>query len=94
MSAVVRGGVGMTPDGATLAGSVSTMIECVRTMVHEAGVSVPDAVKMASANPARALGLSGRKGSLEAGKDADVTIFSENFDVQMTMVGGKIEFQR
>ena len=59
---VVRDGVGMMVDGSAMVGSVSTMIGMVRNMVELAGVSLVDAVRMASANPARALGLSGHKG--------------------------------
>ncbi len=92
--AVVRDGVGVLPDNTALAGSAATMMRVVRTMVKKAGVSVSDAVRMASLNPARALSLSGRKGSLEPRKDADVVIFSPQFEVQMTMIGGRIGFQR
>jgi N-acetylglucosamine-6-phosphate deacetylase len=91
---VVQDGVGMLPSGAALAGSAATMIRVVRTMVERAGVSLPDAVRMASLNPARVLSLAGHKGSLEPRKDADVVVFSPSFEVQMTMVGGQVQFQR
>lgn len=91
--AVVRDGVGMLPDGSAIAGSVSTMITMVRNMVDLAGVPLVDAVRMASLNPARALGLSGRKGSLEPRKDADLVIFSPTFEVKKTLVGGQIEIE-
>jgi len=89
---VVRDGVGMLPDGSALVGSVTTMIQGVRTMVQAVGVSLPDAVRMASLNPARALSLGGRKGSLEPRKDADVVVFSKDFAVQQTIVAGQVEF--
>jgi N-acetylglucosamine-6-phosphate deacetylase len=91
--AVVRAGVGMVADGSAMAGSVSMMIQMVRNMVELAGLSLADAVRMASLNPARALGISGRKGSLEPRKDADVVIFSGNFEVLKTMVGGRLEYE-
>lgn len=89
---VVRGGVGMTPDDSALVGSVSTMMTMVRNMVQHVGVSLADAVRMASLNPARALGLSGHKGSLEERKDADIVIFSKDFEVLKTMVGGQVAY--
>jgi len=92
--AVVRDGVGMLADGSAMAGSSSTMISVVKKMTELAGVSLVDAVRMASLNPARALSLSGRKGSLEPRKDADIVVFSPSFDVQMTIVGGRIQYQR
>ena len=91
--AVVGDGVGMIADGSSLAGSVSTMIQMVRNMVELAGVSLADAVRMASLNPARALGLGGRKGSMEAGKDADLVIFSGKFEVSKTLVDGRVEYE-
>ncbi|HUJ70899.1 MAG TPA: N-acetylglucosamine-6-phosphate deacetylase [Verrucomicrobiae bacterium] len=91
--AVVGDGVGMTVDGSSLAGSVSTMIQMVRNMVELAGVSLADAVRMASLNPARALGIGGRKGSVEPGKDADLVVFSGKFEVMKTLVGGRVEYE-
>ena len=91
--AMVGDGVGMIADGSSLAGSVSTMIRMVRNMVELAGVSLADAVRMASLNPARALGMGGRKGSVEPGKDADLVIFSGKFEVSKTLVGGRVEYE-
>ena len=91
--AIVGDGVGMTADGLSLAGSVSTMIRMVRNMAELVGVSLVDAVRMGSLNPARALGIGGRKGSLEPRKDADIVIFSGKFDVLKTVIGGRVEYE-
>jgi N-acetylglucosamine-6-phosphate deacetylase len=91
--AVVRDGVGMIKDGSSLAGSVSTMIQMVKNMVELVGVSLTDAVRMASLNPARALGISGRKGSVELRKDADIVIFSSSFAVEKTLICGRVEYE-
>ncbi len=90
--AVVRDGVGMIADGSALAGSVSTMIRMVKNMVELVGVSLADAVRMASVNPARALGINSHKGSLEPRKDADIVIFSGSFAVEKTLIGGRVEY--
>jgi len=76
-------------DG-TLAGSTLTLDRAVYNMVHMVGVPLADAVRMATLNPARAIGMSRRKGSIEVGKDADLAIFDENMEVSMSMVMGKI----
>lgn len=73
-------------------GRPSKMIEMVKNMVELIGVSLPEAVRMASLNPARALGLNGHKGSLERHKDADIVMFSPTFQVTKTLVGGQVEF--
>jgi N-acetylglucosamine-6-phosphate deacetylase len=43
---------------------------------------------MATANPARAIGLN-TKGKLEVGADADLVVLSPDFEVQQTFVGGE-----
>jgi N-acetylglucosamine-6-phosphate deacetylase len=48
---------------------------------------------LASLGPARTLGIGGQKGSLEPHKDADVVIFSDEFKVIKTFVGGRLEYQ-
>jgi N-acetylglucosamine-6-phosphate deacetylase len=83
----------MTADGSSLAGSVSTMVQMVRNMVELAGASLTDAVRMASLNPARALGMGGRKGSIEPRKDGDMVIFTDKFKVLKTVIGGRLEYE-
>ena len=61
-----------------------------RTMVTLGGCSIADAVRMITANPARVMGISGRKGSLLPGKDADIVIFDKDINVKRTIINGKI----
>lgn len=75
-------------DG-TLAGSILTLNRAVGNMVTLSGVSLPDAVEMASLTPASILGIGERKGRLAAGYDADITVLNSEFDVTMTFVAGK-----
>ena len=70
----------------------SHIIDCVRNVVKHCGVSLVDAVRMASLNPALAFGVARNKGTIAAGKDADIVIFDKNFDVKMTMIRGRIAF--
>jgi N-acetylglucosamine-6-phosphate deacetylase len=85
---IVSGGACWLTDRSALAGGASRMIDLVRTMVLEVGVPLPEAIAMASANPARALGLSA-KGRLEADADADFVVLSEDLEVQQTFVAGE-----
>lgn len=78
--------------GGRLAGSALTMEQAVRNAVR-LGLSVPHAVRAASANPADAFGVGRRTGSLEAGKDADIVICDKDFHVKMTMARGRILFR-
>jgi N-acetylglucosamine-6-phosphate deacetylase len=91
---VVRDEVALTDNGATLAGSTSSMIRGVRNMIELCGLSLVEAVQMASLNPARALRLEGRKGSIAAGMDADLVVLTPDLAVRETWVGGQVIYGR
>jgi len=80
--------------GGGLAGSGLTLNLAVRNAVQMAGTSLPQAVRMASANPAQVLGLAGSKGRLLPGYDADLVLFDERFDVQQTWIAGTSVFNK
>ena len=86
---LIRDGVAMMPDLKAFAGSVCTTDRCVRTMYKLAGVSLPDAVRMMTANPARVLGIDGSKGTIAKGMDADLVIFDEDINISSVYVGGE-----
>jgi len=81
------------PDG-TLAGSVLTPIKALGNMVKLAGVPLHEAATMLTLTPAAVAGAAAGKGSLEKGKDADIVIFNDDFEVQATFVGGTLAWQR
>lgn len=87
---IVEDGVAKLPDRSAFAGSVATTDRLIRTMVSQAGCSIPDAVRMMTENPARVMGIAASKGSIQPGKDADIVIFNENINVKQTIIGGKI----
>ena len=78
----------------TLAGSVLTMDKAVKNLVTKVGISLLNAVQMASYNPAKCLGIDDKKGSLEINKDADIVILNKNLEAELTMVAGKIVYRR
>lgn len=81
------------PDG-RLFGSVLTMERAVENIIKFANVSLQDAIKMASWNPARVIGIHSERGSLEPGKYADIVVLGERMDVVMTFVRGVRVFSR
>ncbi len=89
----VQRGIARSPDGA-LAGSTVTLDEVVRRVMRFTGLSLPRALPMASRVPAAALGLTGRKGTLQVGADADIILLDDDAQVQLTMIGGKVVFDR
>ncbi|MFH2138314.1 MAG: N-acetylglucosamine-6-phosphate deacetylase [Candidatus Omnitrophota bacterium] len=72
----------------TFAGSNLNMMQAVENMVKYTGISIVSAVKMASYNPARVLGVTHEKGIIAPGKDADMVVFDRNFKVNLTIVNG------
>lgn len=91
---IIEDGVAKLMDRSGFAGSVCTTDRLIRTMTSIGGVTVEQAVKMASYNPARVMGIADRKGSLEVGKDADIVIFNDNIDVAKTIVGGRVIYSK
>ncbi len=89
---IVEDGVAKLPDRSFFAGSVATMDRCLKTAVGY-GVPLCDAVKSCSLTPARIAGAADRKGSVEAGKDADLLILGEDLSVKKVFLKGE-EFCR
>ncbi len=80
-------------DG-TLAGSILQMDAAVRNVMAYTGCSLADAVRMATATPARVLGISNHKGLIAPGYDADLVVLDESLRVSMTMIGGTVAYKR
>lgn len=94
LKVIVEDGVAKLPDRSSFAGSIATTDRLVRTMIQLADVPLIDAVKMITSTPARIMGLGNKKGSLTAGKDADIVIFDEDINIEMTFVKGRIVYTR
>jgi N-acetylglucosamine-6-phosphate deacetylase len=75
-------------DG-TLAGSTLTLERAVWNVVHLCGLPLHQAVYMASAAPAMAIGLGDRKGRISAGYDADFAILDANLQPIRIDIGGR-----
>lgn len=83
----VENGVARLNDG-TLASSTVTMNEALRHTVNT-GLSLVDAVKMASTTPAAILQMA-EKGKIQIGSDADLVLLDQDFQVQWTMISGSL----
>lgn len=84
----VSEGVARLVEGGSIAGSTLTMDRAFRRAVTVDRLPVEDVVAALSANPARLLGMDDRVGSLEPGKDADLVLLDENFDLKGVMRRG------
>ncbi|WP_040679907.1 N-acetylglucosamine-6-phosphate deacetylase [Niabella aurantiaca] len=76
----------------TLAGSGLTMDQAVRNAMSYLDIELHQAVQMASVNPAKVLGVSDRKGKIEAGYDADLVVLDPECQVLQTWVSGERRF--
>ncbi|MGD6854789.1 N-acetylglucosamine-6-phosphate deacetylase [Bacillus infantis] len=87
----VKDGMALLEDG-TLAGSILKMKDSVKNMTKFADITLAEAVKLASENPAKQLDVFDRKGSIAEGKDADLTVLNENMDIVLTICRGKVAY--
>ncbi|RZU14979.1 N-acetylglucosamine-6-phosphate deacetylase [Streptomyces sp. BK239] len=81
-------GVARLVEGGSIAGSTLTQDRAFKRAVTVDRIPVEDAVTALSATPARLLGMADTVGSLEPGKDADLVILDENFDLKGVMRKG------
>ena len=70
------------------------MMKAVQNATKFGNVSLEEAVRMASFNPAKLLGVDEDAGSLAVGQRADLVAFDKQCHVSLTMVDGNIVYQQ
>ena len=88
---VSDGIVGFLLDG-TLTGSLLPLNLALRNLVEKVGLEPAVAVRLATLNPARALGLDGVIGRVEVGRVADLTVVDSDWQVEATIAGGSMAY--
>ena len=83
----LKGNTATLKDG-TLAGSATNLMGCVRK-AYEFDIPLEKAVKCASLNPARAIGIDKDYGSLETGKIASIVVLNDDLTVENVFIKGK-----
>lgn len=79
-------------DG-TIAGSVLKLNQAIKNFKDNTDIPLNEIVNAASLNPANAIGMADKKGSLEVGKDADIIITDKNFEIKKTIIRGEIRYE-
>ena len=89
---VIKDDVAQLTDLSSYAGSIATMDRCLRTAALGYGIPLLQVSRMLSLTPARLCGVEDRKGSLEAGKDADVVVLTPSLQVARVYARGELAY--
>lgn len=91
LKVIVKGGIARVETG-SLAGSTTNVLQCVRNLVERIDISKEKALKMASLNTCKMLGLENLIGSIKVGKKADFSLIDKEYNVHATYIDGKLVF--
>ncbi len=84
----VKGNKAALEDG-TIAGSATNLMDCMRTCV-KMGIPLESAIRSATFNPAKAIGISDQYGSIEPGKVANFVILNKALSIKNVILRGKV----
>lgn len=89
----VKDGSARLEDG-NLAGSVLKLNGAVKNMMDYTEIPVEEAIQYVTINPATVINVQDTKGTLDIGKDADITIFDKDITIQTTIGKGKVIYEK
>jgi N-acetylglucosamine-6-phosphate deacetylase len=84
---IVKNGKATLKNG-TIAGSTTNLMECVKNC-YMFGIPLEQAIKSATFNPAKLIGVDDKTGSIKVGKYADLVLIDKNFNVKGVFVKGE-----
>ncbi|WP_044916334.1 N-acetylglucosamine-6-phosphate deacetylase [Butyrivibrio sp. WCE2006] len=76
------------PD--VIAGSVTNLFDCMKNAVKNMGISLETAVRAASENPAKSIGIDADYGSIEPGKYANIILMDKDFNIKHIVNRGQL----
>lgn len=79
-------------ESGNLAGSTLNLRQGVYNMIKYLNVPIHQVIKMASLNPAKAINMDDKLGSIEVGKRADLLLFDEDISIKKVILGGNVVF--
>lgn len=89
----VKGNLATLTELGNIAGSVTNLMNCMRKAVKEMQIPLESAVKCATINPAKAIGIYDEYGSLTVGKQADVVLLDKELEIKYIIKSGEIVYQ-
>ena len=84
----VTGNKAQLSDG-TIAGSVASLMACMKNCVLNMGIPLEHAVKGAAVNPAKAIGVYDLYGSIEPGKVANIVLLDKELNIKSVILRGE-----
>ncbi len=87
---MIRNGQAQLLENGKHAGSTLTMMESMLRFMEYTGLPLEQAILPFTETPARFLGLSNQKGSINVGRDADLVVVDDNFKVRTTFFAGEV----
>ncbi len=87
---VVKDGDAVLASNGVRAGSTLTLAQALKNIVKFTERPVQDVLPLMTINPAKALRMDDRKGTLEVGKDADMVLLDDDLNVAMTVGLGRV----
>lgn len=90
---IIYDGIICRLEDGTIAGSALQLNKGVWNVYKNSDIPLYECVNCASLNPATTLGIDNVKGSLEAGKDADIIITDNQFNVLKTIIAGEVKYE-
>ena len=91
---ISRSGNTLRDSEGRLAGSMLDMNDAVKNISNLNDVTLADAIKMASENPARFLGIESHYGSISIGKKASMILLNNNNNISHTWVDGDLVYEQ
>lgn len=88
----VKGNLATLTELGNIAGSVTNLMACMKRAVKEMGIPLESAVKCATMNPTKAIGIFDKYGSLVPGKQADIVVLDKNLEIQCVLKSGEIVY--
>ena len=88
----VKGIQCLLEDG-VIAGSVLKLNHALKNLHNHTDLLLHEVVAAATLNPANAIGIADRKGSIKVGKDADLVLMDTDFEIKKTIIGGEIRYE-
>ncbi len=87
-SVTVKGNLATLQDK-TIAGSATNLMDCVRYAVKKVGIPLETAIKCATVNPAKSIGVFDKYGSLDVGKAANFVLLDKELNIKGVYINGK-----